>query len=170
MRAFVYARVSKDEEGSASLESQLTACWEFCRQRGYTVVAEFTESASAFAPLNRRKVFRAMIERALQGECDVIVVWDQTRFARLQEVAIMVRSQLEKAKVRVESVRDPVSGDDIVSRIYRGLMELFAERELDKLATELQQIEAERAQIERDIEVLSSSQEVFSTKFEDLVG
>jgi DNA invertase Pin-like site-specific DNA recombinase len=129
MRAFVYARVSKDEEGSASLESQLAACREFCRQRGYTVVAEFTESASAFAPINRRKVFRAMIERALQGECDVIVVWDLSRFARLQEVAVMVRSQLEKAGVRVESVRDPVSGDDLVSRVYRGLMELFAEVE-----------------------------------------
>jgi len=129
MRAFIYARVSKDEEGSASLESQLQACREYARQKGYTVVAEFTETASAFAPLNRRKVFKEMIERALQGECDVIVVWDLTRFARLQEVAVVVRSQLEKVGVRVESVRDPISGDDIVSRIYRGLMELFAEVE-----------------------------------------
>jgi len=129
MRAFIYARVSKDEEGSASLESQLNACREFTRQKGYTVVAEFCETASAFAPINRRKVFREMVERALQGECDVIVVWDLSRFARLQEVAVLVRSQLEKAGVRVESVRDPVSGDDIVSRVYRGLMELFAEVE-----------------------------------------
>jgi len=129
MRAFIYARVSKDEEGSASLESQLQACREYARQKGYTVVAEFTETASAFAPLNRRKVFKEMVERALQGECDVIVVWDLTRFARLQEVAVVVRSQLEKVGVRVESVRDPISGDDIVSRIYRGLMELFAEVE-----------------------------------------
>jgi len=129
MRAFIYARVSKDEEGSASLESQLQACREFARQKGYTIVAEFCETASAFAPINRRKVFREMVERALQGECDVIVVWDLSRFARLQEVAVLVRSQLEKAGVRVESVRDPVAGDDIVSRIYRGLMELFAEVE-----------------------------------------
>lgn len=128
-RAFIYARVSKDEEGSASLESQIQACREYCAMKNYLIVGEFTEVASAFAPANRRPVFVQMIERALQGECDVIVVWDHTRFSRLQEAAVLVKSQLNKHGIRVEYVKEPSFSDDITQRIYSGLMELFAEVE-----------------------------------------
>lgn len=126
-RAFIYARVSKDEEGSASLESQIQACREYCARKNYIIVEEFTETASAFAPVNRRLVFREMIERALEGECDVIVVWDHTRFSRLQEASVLVKSQLNKHGIRVEYVKEPSFSDDITQRIYSGLMELFAE-------------------------------------------
>lgn len=128
-RAFIYARVSKDEEGSASLESQIQACREYCARKNYIIVEEFTETASAFAPVNRRPVFREMIERALEGECDVIVVWDHTRFSRLQEASVLVKSQLNKHGIRVEYVKEPSFSDDITQRIYSGLMELFAEVE-----------------------------------------
>src|SRR5215208_4144009 len=108
--AALYVRVSSREQVEGySLEAQLRAAREFCRARGYTVVAEYAdEGVSAHTDnLAKRPQFARMLADAEAGRFSVIVVHKMDRFARKLRVALECLERLGRARVGVVSVSEP---------------------------------------------------------------
>lgn len=80
VRAAIYARVSKEEEGVQDPENQLGPCREYCKMMGYVVVHEYVDRASG-GNSNRPK-FIEMRKHVRQRHYDVVVVWALDRFSR----------------------------------------------------------------------------------------
>lgn len=78
----VYARRSTDSEDKQilSLDSQLDELRKFAASRGFDIVDELTESASARDP--GRPVFNDLLRRVKAGEVQGILVWGLDRLTR----------------------------------------------------------------------------------------
>jgi DNA invertase Pin-like site-specific DNA recombinase len=102
VKAVVYMRVST---ASQDTENQRASCLELCRRHGFDDPIVIEETASG-ARLGRAGWDQVMA-LALGGEIGAVVVWALDRIGRsLQEVFKMVEA-LDKARVRLLSVREP---------------------------------------------------------------
>jgi DNA invertase Pin-like site-specific DNA recombinase len=116
-RAVIYARRSTEEQG-ASLERQLDECNRFAEARSWTVVEDFTDTASGWKA-QRRPQFEAMLSAAERGEFDILVVWEVSRLSRRDgdDSALATIWRLRKHGIEVHSVIEPSTGvalaDDI---------------------------------------------------------
>ncbi|MFJ9448223.1 recombinase family protein [Kitasatospora sp. NPDC101235] len=94
LRAFLYARASRDLKGrGSSTTAQMTENRREAEDRGWLVVGEFTDdnrSASRYAKRVRTH-FADMVERVRAGEADVIVTWENSRLQRDLEVYVQIR-------------------------------------------------------------------------------
>ncbi|MEM2079996.1 MAG: recombinase family protein, partial [Nitrososphaerota archaeon] len=129
MRAAIYARISTEEQNELSIDSQLAECRKYCEERGYQVVAEFTEERSAYR--SKRPVFYQMIERAKLREFDVIVCWNSSRFSRRRAEAARVKFELQQVGVRIEFVSEPTprgAESVIIDAMREGIAEYYSAR------------------------------------------
>lgn len=116
-RAVIYARRSTEEQG-ASLERQLDECNRFAEARAWTVVDEYTDTASGWKAA-RRPQFEAMLADAERRAFDILVVWEVSRLSRREgdESVLATIWRLRKHGVEVHSVIEPSTGvalaDDI---------------------------------------------------------
>lgn len=94
LRAFIYARVSKDpRHRETSIRDQMTDNHRTCEDNGWTVAGVFKDpdrSASRHAKRNRPE-WEEMLRRATAGECDVIVFWESARAYRSLDVFVELR-------------------------------------------------------------------------------
>src|ERR1700730_4785022 len=83
--AVLYVRVSADEQavGPLNLSNQEKRCREYCEQRGWTVMAVFTDPGESARSVDRPE-FRRMLDycKAHRREVRYVVVQDLSRFAR----------------------------------------------------------------------------------------
>lgn len=100
-RAALYLRVSKGEQ---TPESQRADVQRVARARGFEVVAEYVETASA---VRMRPAFKQMLAAALAGQLDAIVVWAIDRFGRSMYKNILDVLELDRWGVQLVSVREP---------------------------------------------------------------
>lgn len=108
-RAVSYCRVSTDrqaEEG-VSLEVQRDACRDYAQAQGWVLVEEYVDDESSYAP---RGNYQRMLQDALEGKFEVLVVYDFSRFGRdiAQSPADVAR--LEHLGVKVLAVSNPHAG------------------------------------------------------------
>lgn len=102
-----YYRMSSDDQ-SASISQQQKDCREFARLRGWEIVAEFIDSGkSGSKEIEKRVQFHKMIADSAKGEWAAVLVWDSSRFARLDTLdAAPFKSVLRKNGVHLESVKE----------------------------------------------------------------
>jgi site-specific DNA recombinase len=100
-RAALYARVStsKQADGELSLPDQKRAIQAYCRQRGWTIVAEYVDHVSASDENKRRPEFEQMVDDGMTGRggFEVIVVHSYSRYFRIAVQAELYRQRLAKA-------------------------------------------------------------------------
>ena len=104
MRVALFARVSSDEQAEAdrvSLPAQLRVMRERCAREKWDVVRTFEAAGeSAFTDdLAKRPTLLSAVAAAEQGEFDLLMVHESSRFARSALLALQVKSRLEKAGV-----------------------------------------------------------------------
>lgn len=82
-RAAVYTRISKDPTGEgAGVARQEEDCREFAQNRGWDVVAVYSDpNISAYSGKNRPG-YNALCDAIRQGQVDVVVVWSVDRLYR----------------------------------------------------------------------------------------
>ncbi len=129
IRAALYFRVStvRQADSDLSIPDQRRQAENFCKARGWEVVADFIEPGQS-ATDDRRPGFQPMIDAATTQPpgFDVIVVHSYSRFFRDQfQLEFYVR-HLAKNGVRLVSVTQELS-DDPISNMIRQLMALFDE-------------------------------------------
>jgi len=82
-RAVLYLRISQDpRETGLALDRQREECMKLIESRGWTLVKEYAETASAWGKKTRSK-YAEMIEDVRGGQVDIIVIWDGDRLTRV---------------------------------------------------------------------------------------
>lgn len=108
-RAVIYARVSKDEPGSTSLDDQIRDCYALADRRGLDVVAVYREreGTSAFRVGVRRPEWDRLLEEVQPNT--VVLAWELSRLTRRgAEQAGPVLAHLEGIGATVVTVADGI--------------------------------------------------------------
>lgn len=105
MKAAIYTRVSTKDKGQTT-ENQGPQLEDFCRARGWEIVARYDESETA-SGARERKQFAQMMEDARRGKFQVLLFWALDRFSRegVLETLTDLR-RLDDAKVRYVSLTE----------------------------------------------------------------
>ena len=120
-KAAAYARVSTKKQSETSLETQLEDCRMFASVNGIRITAEFTDKITASGSA-KRPGFSEMIDRALNGEWDYIVVHKQNRFEHDNVEEQVLLRQLESAGVYVLHAKGNTDPMTPTGQVHRWIM------------------------------------------------
>jgi DNA invertase Pin-like site-specific DNA recombinase len=112
LKALCYGRLSRDDRGAdrVKIPDQLAQCRARAAELGAAVVAEHSDSGISGALDERhRPGLRAVL--ALAGSVDLVIVREQSRLARGEDLLGHVRTVLSRAGARVESVLEGQASD-----------------------------------------------------------
>lgn len=118
LRAGLYARVATLEpkpEGH-SIEDQLRVAREFAAGQGWRVVREYTDPGYSGAS-DQRPAFQQMVQDALKGEIDVIVVSSVDRLFRPLHLLLHYLVLLHRHGIRLVSATGPFDLNEMAERI-----------------------------------------------------
>ena len=130
--AAIYARTSSPyQKSNYSIEGQVNQCWSYCQQRGWIVRYVFIDECQSGGTIERPK-FQLMLERAKNGEIDVIVFWKLDRFCRSLVDLVNIERMLRSYGVGLCSVTEFIDTTTPVGRFnFRNLASVAElEREL----------------------------------------
>ncbi|MFJ3393904.1 recombinase family protein [Leifsonia aquatica] len=132
LRAVLYLRQSISKEESISLALQESAGREYCRSRGYAVVAVEEDPGISGRTWKRPGVQRVMqlIER---GDADVIVLWKWSRLSRARLDWAIAVDKVESAGGRIESATEPLDTTTAAGRLARGMLAEFSAFESERI-------------------------------------
>jgi site-specific DNA recombinase len=144
LRAFIYDRNSRILNGrSTSTADQDTENKRFCQRQGWSISATFVDpgrGASRHSRVSRpdfdemcRRIEAGIRPGAPHAECDVLVVWAASRYARDLDVYVRLRDLCVRGSVLLcynGRLYDLSKGDD---RFATGLDALQAEREAENI-------------------------------------
>lgn len=132
MKAAIYCRVSTDDQQKegTSLQTQIKACLKYCHEKGYQVDRKFTETFSGLV-LERPEL--AKLRDVIRGdEVDVIVVYCLDRVSRNATHGVILRDELDKHHIMLESVTEDIDKSPLGEAITY-LRGTFAQIEAEKI-------------------------------------
>ena len=103
-RVAQYARFSSDNQRSESIDAQIRAMNQFCKQNHWQVVSTYTDEARS-ATTDNRPQFQQMITDSSKGLFDIVLVHKLDRFSRDRYDSAIYRKKLKRNKVRLCSVQ-----------------------------------------------------------------
>jgi DNA invertase Pin-like site-specific DNA recombinase len=110
MNGLIYCRVSSREQiEGTSLESQESACVDYARQHGITVLKVFVEQGESAKFADRTQLLQLIdFCQKNKGNVQALLVWKLDRFARNVSDHYSVKATLAKYGVRIISVTEPI--------------------------------------------------------------
>ncbi|MDO4556495.1 MAG: recombinase family protein, partial [Lachnospiraceae bacterium] len=123
-----YARFSSDNQRSESIDAQLRAIRKFCEDNNYNILTCYVDEAKS-ATTDRRPAFQEMIDDAVKGEFEKIVIHKLDRFARNRKDSIVYKALLKEYGVEVVSVTEPLSSSPesvILESVLEGMAEYYS--------------------------------------------
>ncbi len=136
MKAATYTRYSSDNQREESIEAQQDAIQKYAKEKGYTIVREYSDKALSGRESEKRAEFLQMIEDAKQGFFDTVLIHKQNRFARNRGEAVYYKGKLKRYGVKVIAVAEDF-GDGPVAVLIESILEGFAEYQSLDLANEV---------------------------------
>jgi DNA invertase Pin-like site-specific DNA recombinase len=118
---FFYGRVSIKQQAGAnhtSLETQEAHARAYCESHGYALAQSFVDVQSSRS--DNRTQYRLMLERALAGDADLIVVQFLDRFGRNPREILRRYWDLEEYWIRVSLTDEDVS-EELILLMRSGL-------------------------------------------------
>jgi site-specific DNA recombinase len=113
MRAAIYCRVSTDqqEREGTSLQTQMDACQDYCKSKGYNVAYQFSETFSGLS-LERPRLdeLRDLIRNRY---IDVAVIYCLDRLSRDPTHGVIIIEEIEKHHVILEAVSESVDSSEL---------------------------------------------------------
>ena len=149
MRAAGYFRVSdEDQVDGYSLDAQRRDFFEFCRQKNWQVVETYSEEGrSAWVEsIDKRPVFRRMLEDARARAFDVLVSHTLDRFSRNLLVTLESFRTLSESRVSFVCVKQDVDYSTPEGKLFMIMLGGFAQYFSDNLSDHTQKGMKERAQ------------------------
>ena len=131
MRVALYARVSTDDRDQTP-ETQLVALRDFCQGRGFGVVKEYVDQASAndFA---RRTAWRELLRDAGRKKFEAVVVFKLDRAFRSSREMHKTLEAWELAGVGLVSSREDINTTTPMGKLLLSLLAAIAEFELETI-------------------------------------
>ena len=143
-----YIRVSDDRQDEYSPDSQLKRIYEHAKKTNYIIPDNlvFYDDGISAKSVKHRTEFNNMIALSKEKDCpfEAIFVWKFSRFARNQEESIVYKSLLNKRKIEVISVSEPIIEGPFGSLIER-IIEWMDEYYLINLSSEVKRGMLEKA-------------------------
>ena len=102
-RVAQYARFSSDNQRSESIDAQIRAMNQFCKQNHWQVVSTYTDEARS-ATTDNRPQFQQMIADSGKGIFDIVLVHKLDRFSRDRYDSAIYKKKLKKNHVKLCSV------------------------------------------------------------------
>lgn len=102
-RAFTYARYSSAGQNPESIANQGEHNARYCARMKYKIVGRFKDEAKSGRSTAGRTDFKEMIGQAVNGGCDVIVVYSWSRLGREFDDSMEMYLEMKNAGVAVES-------------------------------------------------------------------
>ena len=90
-----YARFSSDNQRSESIDAQIRAMNQFCKQNHWQVVSTYTDEARS-ATTDNRPQFQQMIADSGKGLFDIVLVHKLDRFSRDRYDSAIYKKKLKK--------------------------------------------------------------------------
>lgn len=125
MNIVIYARYSSHSQTEQSIEGQLQTCYEYARNNGHVVIAEYIDRALS-AKTDDRPQFQKMIADSDKHAFEAVLVYQLDRFARNRYDSAINKAKLKKNSVRVISARENIS-EDASGILVEGVLESMAE-------------------------------------------
>ncbi len=123
-RAAIYSRVSTYDQ---NVQTQILDLRQMAAQRGYEVVAEFTDKISGTKA--KRPGLDAMMADARRGRFDVVLVWACDRLARSTRHLLEVLDELIRINVEFLSFRENIDTAGPLGRAIVVIIGAIAELE-----------------------------------------
>jgi len=137
-RAIIYLRVSTRQQTEAS---QLKPCKEFCKQKGFDIVAIKKDHGKSAYKSIQRSGYNEVIDMVKNKQAEHIVVWALDRWTRRGHRELMnTITYLEKYNVQLHSVKeqwiDEITQGDLsfVRDIVLNVLGWMAEQESKKIS------------------------------------
>ncbi len=124
-RVAQYARFSSDNQRSESIDAQIRAMNQFCKQNHWQVVSTYTDEAKS-ATTDNRPQFQQMISDSSKGIFDIVLVHKLDRFSRDRYDSAIYKKRLKKNHVRLCSVLERMD-DSPESIMMESVLEGMAE-------------------------------------------
>ena len=128
MNVVIYARFSSHAQNEQSIEGQLKACLDYCKQHNYTVVSEYIDRAISGTTDNRPEFMR-MIEDSSKKHFQYVIVYQLDRFSRNRYDSAVYKAKLKKNGVRVLSARENITDDAsgiLMESVLEGMAEYYS--------------------------------------------
>ena len=132
MNAALYCRISTDDQDKegTSLKTQLRSCLEHCNRKGYEVAHRFTETYSGLS-LDRPQLTQ-LRDLVRTNQVDVVVIYCLDRLSRNATHGVILRDELDKHHVALESVTEDIDKSPLGEAITY-LRGTFAQIEAEKI-------------------------------------
>ena len=124
-RVAQYARFSSDNQRTESIDAQIRAMNQFCRQNHWQIVAIYKDEARSSTTDNRPE-FQKMITDSAKGLLDIVLVHKLDRFSRDRYDSAIYKKRLKKNNVRLCSVLERID-DSPESIMMESVLEGMAE-------------------------------------------
>ena len=128
MKAALYARVSKSEQQTLSM--QIEAMSSYAQSRGWEIINKIAEVGSG---AKERKKREELLKNARRRSIDVIIVWKLDRWGRSLPDLINSLQELNELGVGFVSITEALDLTSPIGRAMAGLLSVFAEFERDIL-------------------------------------
>ena len=124
-RVAQYARFSSDNQRTESIDAQLRAMNQYCKQQHWQIVATYTDEARS-ATTDNRPQFQQMIADSSKGIFDIVLVHKLDRFSRDRYDSAIYKKRLKKNNVQLCSVLERID-DSPESIMMESVLEGMAE-------------------------------------------
>lgn len=128
----VYGRVStSNQENEGTIETQLSAVYEFAQKNNYTIVKEYKDEGWSGDSIVRPELDQLRVD-AKKKMWEAVLMYDPDRLARRYSYQSLVMDELREAGIEVIFVTTPAPKND-EDKILYGVKGLFAEYERAKI-------------------------------------
>ena len=114
MRALGYRRISKDEEGSVSLDYQKAEIEKLCEREGLTLIGVETDEGISGKSIKSRPAVQRVLQAVDKREIDCVVVYKSDRMSRDGIESLQIEKLLIKRGVDYWSATEGRLTDDNV--------------------------------------------------------
>lgn len=126
IRCAIYARYSDDRQNERSIEDQIVVCTRRALERGWSIVAAYSDAAMKGWAMANRPGLQDAIAGAESGVFDVLLAEDEDRIARNLEHQAHIFNRFKAARVDIATLA--TASITITDVALRGLMaELFVQ-------------------------------------------
>jgi site-specific DNA recombinase len=128
----IYARVSSsNQENEGTIETQLSAIYEYAKTRSYLIIQEYLDNGWSGDSIVRPELDRLRVD-AKKKLWDTVLIYDPDRLARRYSYQELVMDELRDTGIEVIFVTTPAPSNSIEKILY-GVQGLFAEYERAKI-------------------------------------
>jgi DNA invertase Pin-like site-specific DNA recombinase len=127
-RAALYIRVSTKEQNE---KPQLESLQQYCKQRGWDVVGTFVDKDHG--DNKDREHYQALIDFALKGKTDIVMVWKFDRFARSTSELINRLEDFKERNIDFMSYTENIDTTTAMGKVFFTIIAALAELELNNI-------------------------------------